>query len=138
MNDLISPVVRKYLKGDFLWATMHLYPAAVVYLTALTVKPAMENLGPYKSLIRLNRIKHLWLTYSPPFYWVYLSLAAALKIGERLIPKIDQAAKRYPWADQYTLFPGPNSNTFPAWIGQQIPELGLKMPFKAFGSGYAD
>jgi len=69
---------------------------------------------------------------------VYLSLAAALKIGERLIPKIDQAAKRYPWADQYTLFPGPNSNTFPAWIGQQIPELGLKMPFKAFGSGYAD
>jgi len=40
---------------------MHLYPAVVVYLTALTVKPAMENLGPFKSLIRLNRIKHLWL-----------------------------------------------------------------------------
>ena len=55
-----------------------------------------------------------------------------------LIPKIDEAAQRYPYANEYTLFPGPNSNTFPAWIGQQVPELGLTLPFKAFGSGFVE
>ncbi|MGY0627112.1 MAG: DUF3750 domain-containing protein, partial [Paraglaciecola chathamensis] len=55
-----------------------------------------------------------------------------------LIPKITDAVKRYPWADEYTLFPGPNSNTFPAWVGLQVPELELDMPFRAIGSGYAD
>ena len=48
------------------------------------------------------------------------------------------AAERYPWANEYTLVPGPNSNTFPAWIGLQVPELELNMPFRAIGSGYAD
>ena len=78
----------------------------------------------------------------PDRYWYNSKPKLILDIrgeqAEKLIPEIDAAAKRYPWTDQYTLFPGPNSNTFPAWIGQQVPELGLKMPFKAFGSGYAD
>ncbi len=58
--------------------------------------------------------------------------------AEMLIPEIKQAIERYPWANDYTLFPGPNSNTFPAWVGLQVPELGLEMPFRAIGSGYAD
>ena len=55
-----------------------------------------------------------------------------------LIPEIKNAVARYPWANEYTLFPGPNSNTFPAWIGVQVPELDVDMPFRAIGSGYAD
>lgn len=55
-----------------------------------------------------------------------------------LIQRIDAAAQRYPWRDEYRVFPGPNSNTFPAWIGQQVPELGLELPFSAIGSGWAD
>ena len=55
-----------------------------------------------------------------------------------LIPKIAEAVALYPWPDQYTVFPGPNSNTFPTWIGLQVPELELVMPFSAIGSGYAD
>lgn len=58
--------------------------------------------------------------------------------AERLIPQIRAAISRYPWANEYTLFPGPNSNTFPAWVGIQVPELKLEMPFRAIGSGYAD
>jgi len=55
-----------------------------------------------------------------------------------LIPEIQTVVANYPWADEYSLFPGPNSNTFPAWVGLQVKELGLKMPFRAIGSGYAD
>jgi hypothetical protein len=36
------------------------------------------------------------------------------------------------------VFPGPNSNTFVAWIGLQVPQLGLELPFSAIGSGFAD
>ena len=55
-----------------------------------------------------------------------------------LIPRIQKLATDYPWANEYALFPGPNSNTFPAWIGKQLPELGLKMPFRAIGSDYVN
>jgi hypothetical protein len=57
---------------------------------------------------------------------------------DRLITAVDRAARSYPWPDKYTAFPGPNSNTFTAWIAAQVPELGLKLPFSAIGSGYAD
>jgi len=57
---------------------------------------------------------------------------------DRLIAVVDRAARSYPWPDRYTAFPGPNSNTFTAWIAGQVPELGLKLPFSAIGSGYVD
>ena len=56
---------------------------------------------------------------------------------DKLIASVDRAAKSYPWPDTYTAFPGPNSNTFIAWITREVPELGLKLPFSAIGSGYA-
>jgi hypothetical protein len=31
---------------------------------------------------------------------------------DQLISAVDRAAKSYPWPDDYTAFPGPNSNTF--------------------------
>ncbi|NCC26083.1 MAG: DUF3750 domain-containing protein [Deltaproteobacteria bacterium] len=52
------------------------------------------------------------------------------------IDKIDAAARSYPWNDMYKAFPGPNSNTFTAWVIKQIPELEVKLPFSAIGSGY--
>lgn len=55
-----------------------------------------------------------------------------------LIAAVDRAAKSYPWPDTYKAFPGPNSNTFTAWIARQVPALGLKLPFSAIGSGYSD
>lgn len=56
--------------------------------------------------------------------------------AEALIKAVDQAARAYPWPNEYKAFPGPNSNTFIAWIGRQVPELGLDLPFSAIGSGY--
>jgi len=51
--------------------------------------------------------------------------------------KVLSAIEQYPYAEVYTVIPGPNSNTFPAWIGLAVPELELDMPFNAIGSGYA-
>ena len=53
-----------------------------------------------------------------------------------LIEKIDQAARSYPYAKDYTIWPGPNSNTFTAWVSRAVPELQLDLPPTAIGKDY--
>jgi hypothetical protein len=57
--------------------------------------------------------------------------------AESLIEAVDAAARAYPWKHRYEAFPGPNSNTFTAWVALQVPELELDLPWSAIGSGYA-
>jgi hypothetical protein len=57
--------------------------------------------------------------------------------AEQLIDAVDAAARSYPWKNEYKVFPGPNSNTFTAWVALQVPELQLELPLSAIGSGYA-
>ena len=85
---------------------------------------------------------HTYTTATPDRYWYGAKPEKLLSLkGEqaaRLIDRIDEAVQEYPWRNEYRVFPGPNSNTFPAWVGLQVPELGLELPFSAIGSGYAD
>ena len=55
-----------------------------------------------------------------------------------LIDEIEQAAESYPWKTTYKVFPGPNSNTFTAWVAKEVPRLQLDLPFSAIGSGYVN
>jgi hypothetical protein len=55
---------------------------------------------------------------------------------DAMIAKIGAAATRYPFPDQYRVWPGPNSNTFTAFIGREVPELGLDLPPHAIGKDY--
>ena len=55
---------------------------------------------------------------------------------EELIARIDKAAHDYPYANTYTLWPGPNSNTFTAWIARAVPELRVELPPTAIGKDY--
>lgn len=57
---------------------------------------------------------------------------------EELIDAVEKAALAYPWPTTYRAFPGPNSNTFTAWIAREVPALKLDLPFSAIGSGYLD
>ena len=55
---------------------------------------------------------------------------------EELIQRIDKLAREYPYAKTYTLWPGPNSNTFTAWIARAVPELEADLPATAIGKDY--
>ena len=57
---------------------------------------------------------------------------------DELIEAVHAAAEAYPWKGTYKAFPGPNSNTFTAWIARQVPKLELNLPFSAIGSGYLE
>ena len=56
--------------------------------------------------------------------------------AEKLIPRIDAAARSYPHAGEYSAWPGPNSNTFVAWITRAVPELEADLPPTAIGKDY--
>jgi hypothetical protein len=76
----------------------------------------------------------------PDRYW-YGSIPVILadKRGEgvdELIARIDQAAQAYPYPRSYTLWPGPNSNSFTAWVSRAVPELELNLPSTAIGKDY--
>ncbi len=55
---------------------------------------------------------------------------------DALIARIDKAAREYPYAGEYTVWPGPNSNTFTAWVARAVPELELDLPPTAIGKDY--
>ncbi|MEZ5865614.1 MAG: DUF3750 domain-containing protein [Geminicoccaceae bacterium] len=53
-----------------------------------------------------------------------------------LIPQIEQAVTDYPYRHTYRTWPGPNSNTFIAWIAREVPGLGLDLPPRAIGKDF--
>ncbi len=58
--------------------------------------------------------------------------------AKRLIPQIEAAVVSYPFHERgtYKIWPGPNSNTFVAWVARSLPDLGLEMPATAVGKDF--
>jgi len=54
-----------------------------------------------------------------------------------LIERIEKAAREYPWPGEYKVWPGPNSNTFTAWLLRAVPELEVDLPPTAIGKDYS-
>ena len=53
-----------------------------------------------------------------------------------LIDQVETAVAAYPFKDTYRTWPGPNSNTFTAWVARQVPGLRLDLPPTAIGKDY--
>lgn len=54
----------------------------------------------------------------------------------RLIERLHEAARTYPWRHEYRIWPGPNSNTFTAHLARAVPELRVDLPPTAIGKDY--
>ncbi len=55
---------------------------------------------------------------------------------DAMIDKIRAAVAAYPYPQSYRVWPGPNSNTFTAYVARAVPELGLDLPSTAIGKDY--
>ncbi len=55
-----------------------------------------------------------------------------------MIDDIEAAIRSYPYAGEYRSWPGPNSNTFLAHIGREVPALKLDLPANSIGKDYRD
>jgi hypothetical protein len=56
--------------------------------------------------------------------------------AEQVIAALPAAVAAYPNAKTYRVWPGPNSNTFIAFLARQIPQFELALPGKALGKDY--
>ena len=72
-----------------------------------------------------------WFGNPPTLLADYRGDAAA-----QLIPKIESAAADYPQADLYRVWPGPNSNSFIAWVIREVPDFEVTLPVTAIGKDY--
>lgn len=73
----------------------------------------------------------LWYGSTPELLVDHRGEAAASMIDD-----IEAAVLSYPYANRYLSYPGPNSNTFLAHIGRQVPALKLDLPANAIGKDY--
>jgi Protein of unknown function (DUF3750) len=73
----------------------------------------------------------LWYGARPE---LYLDLRGPRAQG--LIDKVEAAVASYPYEGRYRTWPGPNSNTFTAFVARRVPELGLELPPTAVGKDY--
>jgi len=55
---------------------------------------------------------------------------------EGLIERVQAAVAAYPYPDRYRTWPGPNSNTFLAYLGRAVPDLRLDLPATAIGKDF--
>jgi hypothetical protein len=55
---------------------------------------------------------------------------------DAMIENIRAAIARYPYPHEYRAWPGPNSNTFTAYIAREVPDLGLSLPSNAVGKDF--
>jgi Protein of unknown function (DUF3750) len=53
-----------------------------------------------------------------------------------LVQRIEHAVAAYPYNDTYRIWPGPNSNTFTAFVLRHVPELRVDLPAHAVGKDY--
>lgn len=58
--------------------------------------------------------------------------------AERMIPQIQKAAQVYPYQDFYRLWPGPNSNSFIAYIMRHTSGFGVELPPHAIGKDWLE
>lgn len=54
----------------------------------------------------------------------------------QLITQIEEAIGRYPQADLYRVWPGPNSNSFIAWLTREVEGLAVALPVTAVGKDF--
>ncbi len=60
------------------------------------------------------------------------------KKAKEIIADLKRLIPKYPYADTYTLWPGPNSNTFVSYMIRNIDGLDRELPPHAIGKEYGD
>ncbi|TVQ66598.1 MAG: DUF3750 domain-containing protein [Oceanospirillales bacterium] len=78
---------------------------------------------------------------TPDGYWYgsYPTLLRDVRGGDEvdaLIERLHEASSHYPYNDEYRIWPGPNSNTYIAYLAREVPELRVMLPSTAIGKDY--
>lgn len=131
-------VVQVYAARAFNWR------GALAVHTWVAAKPRDGDYYTVHQVMGWRRYQNLPVVISTPdipdrlWYGARPELLVDLR-GEQAtqaIPRIEAAVASYPFVREYGLWPGPNSNTFTAHVGREVPELALDLPTTAIGKDF--
>ncbi|MCB1378446.1 MAG: DUF3750 domain-containing protein [Alphaproteobacteria bacterium] len=80
--------------------------------------------------------------YAADAFWYgnkpYVVAEVTGSAAERMIPLVERSIAAYPHRERgtYTVWPGPNSNTFVAWVARNTEGLDVELPPVAVGKDY--
>jgi hypothetical protein len=131
-------VVQVYAARAFNWR------GALAVHTWVAAKPRDGDYYTVHQVMGWRRYQNLPVVISTPdipdrlWYGARPELLVDLR-GEQAtqaIPRIEAAVASYPFVHEYGLWPGPNSNTFTAHVGREVPELAMDLPTTAIGKDF--
>lgn len=136
--DVREAVVQVYAARAFNWR------GALGVHTWIAVKPRDADQYTVHQVMGWRRYSNLPVVVSshdiPDRNWFGArpELLADLRgpVAAEAIPRIEAAVASYPFDHEYALWPGPNSNTFTAHVGREVPELGMDLPTTAIGKDF--
>ena len=67
---------------------------------------------------------------------VYAARTVGVHEDDPPLAGVEAAVRDYPYPSSYRTWPGPNSNTFTAFVGRAVPELRLDLPPTAVGKDF--
>ena len=114
--------------------------AVAVHSWIVTLKPGAARYDRYDVVgwgtpVRRNAYPAdgRWYSNEPVVHYTARGAEA-----ERLIPEIERAVAAYRWRNRgdYTIFPGPNSNTFVASVIRAVPGFEATLPPTALGRDF--
>ena len=131
--DTPQAVVQIYAAHAFSWRGLF------AVHTWVATKPAGADGYTVHQVTGWNRPALTSRTGMPDRRWVGatpdLLLDLRGPIAARAIAHIEKALPDYPFP-AYRIWPGPNSNTFTAWLIRKVPELHVELPPTAIGKDY--
>lgn len=148
--------------SDANWSSAHLLPeardsqAAAIYIFSAATGGLKGAVASHAWIVTKEKGANSYTRYDkvgwgnpirrnhrpPDAFWYsnppQLVAQASGAEAELLIPKIEGAIAAYPYSEPggYTIWPGPNSNTFVAYVLRNLPELGAVLPPHAVGRDY--
>lgn len=132
-----SAIVQVFVARTFGWrGAFALHPWIIYKRAGETAYTRHDVVGWYApEVVRRN--------FALPDGWWY-GAAPQLLVDHRgataaaMIEDIEAAIASYPHFGRYRSWPGPNSNTFLAHIGREVPALQLDLPANAIGKDYRE
>lgn len=144
------------------WSSSHLLPEAPAMPEAKVVILASRTgnwksiFAEHMSIVLKPRDAEHWTRYDvvswgdpvrrdayvPDAYWFgnkpYVVKEVSGLVAETLIPRIESAIARYPEARRgsYIVWPGPNSNSFVAWVVRHTDGFAAELPPVAVGKDF--
>lgn len=134
-----EPLIQVYGARAFNWRG-----AFAIHTWIATKRGGSRNYTVYQvigwNLYRGNSVVSVSKGGPPDFLWFNAKPEILLEHRgadtEQLIDRIEAAVDEYPYTHTYRVWPGPNSNSFTAFVARRVPELGLDLPPTAIGKDY--